>query len=109
MSAFVSRDYSLVGPEAEKAVAAGLASAKWYSPPITRAELKELMRRDDGPAIRDTLIWFAALIVSGGLGFWFWGSWAAVPFFSSMACFTARPPTAAGTSAATAPPSRRNG
>ena len=39
------------------------------------------MRRDDGPAIRDTLIWFAALIVSGGLGFWFWGSWAAVPFF----------------------------
>ena len=37
MSAFVSRDYSLVGPEAEKAVAAGLASAKWYSPPITRA------------------------------------------------------------------------
>ena len=81
MSAFVSRDYSLVGPEAEKAVAAGLASAKWYSPPITRAELKELMRRDDGPAIRDTLIWFAALIVSGGLGCWFWGSWAAVPFF----------------------------
>jgi fatty acid desaturase len=80
-AAFVSRDYSLVGPEAEKAVAAGLAAAKWYSPPITRPELKELMRRDDGPAIRDTLIWFAALIVSGGLGCWFWGSWAAVPFF----------------------------
>jgi fatty acid desaturase len=80
-AAFVSRDYSLVGPEAEKAVAAGLASAKWYSPPIPRAELKELMRRADGPAIRDTLIWFAALLVSGGLGCWFWGSWAAVPFF----------------------------
>jgi fatty acid desaturase len=75
------RDYSLVGPEAEKAVATGLASAKWYSPPIPRAELKELMRRDDGPAIRDTLIWFAALIASGGLGCWFWGGWAAIPFF----------------------------
>ena len=81
MSAAVTRDYSLIGPEAEKAVTAGLASAKWYTPPITRAELKELMRRDDGPAIRDTLIWFAALIVSGGLGAWFWGSWAAAPFF----------------------------
>jgi fatty acid desaturase len=80
-AAFVSRDYSLVGPESEKAVAAGLASAKWYTPPIPRAELKELMRRDDRPAIRDTLVWFAALIVSGGLGFWFWGSWEAVPFF----------------------------
>ena len=34
----------------------------------------------DGPAIRDTLIWFAALIVSGGLGCLFWGSWAAAPF-----------------------------
>ena len=82
MSAAISaRDYSLVGPEAEKAVAAGLASAKWYTPPIARAELKALMRRDDGPAIRDTLIWFAAVIVSGALGVFFWGSWAAAPFF----------------------------
>ena len=81
MSATITRDYSLVGPEADKAVAAGLASARWYTPPISRAELKELMRRDDGPAIRDTLIWFATFIVSGGLGYYFWGTWAAVPFF----------------------------
>ncbi len=79
---FVRRNYSLVGPEAGKAVAAGLASARWYSPPIPRAELKELMRRDDRPAIRDTLIWFSALIVSGALGYYFWGGWAAVPFFA---------------------------
>jgi fatty acid desaturase len=80
-AATIARDYSLVGPENEKAVAAGLASAKWYAPPIPRADLKALMRRDDQPAIRDTLIWFAAFIVSGGLGYYFWGSWAAVPFF----------------------------
>ena len=61
----ITRDYSLIGPEADKAVAAGLASAKWYTPPIKRAELKELMRREDGPAIRDTLIWIAAFIVFG--------------------------------------------
>lgn len=79
---FVRRDYSLVGPESGKAVAAGLASARWYSAPIPRAELKALMRRDDQPAIRDTLIWFAALIASGGLGYYFWGGWAAVPFFA---------------------------
>jgi fatty acid desaturase len=81
MSAAAARDYSLVGPEAERSVAAGLASARWYTPPITRAELKELMQRKDGPAIRDTLTWFAALIVSGALGYYFWGSWVAVPFF----------------------------
>ena len=67
MSAVVIRDYSLIGPENRKAVEAGLASAKWYTPPIARAELKELMRREDGPAIRDTMIWFAALIVTGAL------------------------------------------
>ena len=39
------------------------------------------MRRDDGPATRDTLIWFGAFIVSGGLGDYFWGTWVAVPFF----------------------------
>jgi len=80
-AAIMRRDYSLVGAEAGKAIEAGLASAKWYAPPLSRAELKELMRRDDGPAIRDTIIWFASMIVSGGLGYYFWGSWAAVPFF----------------------------
>jgi fatty acid desaturase len=81
MSAIAYRDYSLVGPESRKAVDAGLASAKWYATPVPRAELKALMARRDGPAIRDTLVWFAALIVSAGLGCFFWGSWAAVPFF----------------------------
>jgi len=77
------RDYSLVGAEARRAVEAGLAGASWYACPIPRKELKELMRRSDGPAIRDTLIWFAALAVSGALGCYFWGSWWAVPFFAA--------------------------
>ena len=80
-AASLHRDYGLLGPEAEKATAAGLVSAKWYAPNISRVELKELMKREDGPAIRDTMIWITALIISGGLGWWFWGSWTAVPFF----------------------------
>ena len=74
MSAAPHRDYSLVGPEAEKAVAAGLASAKWYSAadPARRTQGADAARR--WPAIRDTLIWFAAFIVSGGLGYYFWGT-----------------------------------
>ena len=108
-SVFVARDYGLLGPEADKAAAAGLVSAKWYAPNISRAELKELMRRVDGPVIRDTLIWFGALIVSGGLGCFFWGVLPPRRSFSSMACSMAQPPTAAGMNAATAPRSRRNG
>src|SRR5215218_7742069 len=82
MSAGVAkRDYSLTGRDAELAQANGLAGATWYCSPIPRKDLKELMRRTDGPAIRDTLIWFAALGLSGFGGYAFWGSWASVPFF----------------------------
>ncbi|WP_211241410.1 fatty acid desaturase family protein [Pseudonocardia spinosispora] len=43
--------------------------------------MKELMRRSDRPAIRDTAIWLGLMVVAGALGFVFWGSWLAVPFF----------------------------
>ena len=76
------RDYGLLGLDAKAAVENGLSSAQWYSCPIGRKELKELMKRSDGPAIRDTLIWFGALALFGGLGVFFWGSWWCVPFFA---------------------------
>jgi fatty acid desaturase len=63
------------------AVERGLATATWYSCPIPRKRLKELMQRRDGPAIRDTIIWFAAFAVTGGLGYLSWGTWWAVPCF----------------------------
>lgn len=75
------RDYSLTGPENGRAVSAGLADAAWYRTPIPRARMKELMKRSDGPATRDTLLWLGLLLLSGRLGAWFWGSWLAVPCF----------------------------
>ena len=76
-----TRDYSLVGPDAERAIASGLTTAQWYRPDIARKQMKELMRRDDGPAIRDTALWFGYLAAFGLGGFLFWGSWWCVPFF----------------------------
>ena len=75
------RDYSLTGPEAVRAVERGLASAEWYQAPIPRKRMKELMQRTDQPAIRDTIIWFAAFLVTGGLAAWLYPSWWSVPFF----------------------------
>ena len=75
------RDYSLVGPEAELAVEKGLAGAEWYSSDVPRARMKELTKRADRPAIRDTSIWLGAMALFGGLGGFLWGSWLAVPFF----------------------------
>ena len=76
------RDYSLSGPENARAVAAGLANAKWYQTNIPRARMKELMQRSDQPATRDTILWIGGMIATGALGVYFWGSWWCVPFFA---------------------------
>ena len=76
-----NRDYGLTGPENARAVERGLADAQWYKTEIPRQRLKALMKRSDGPATRDTILWIALLMTFGGLGAFFWGSWLAVPFF----------------------------
>ena len=75
------RDYGLLGEDGRRAVKDGLAAAEWYHTAIPRKEMKELMQRKDGPAIRDTLLWFGLLIGFAAGGIWFWGSLWAVPFF----------------------------
>ena len=80
-TAATRRDYSLVGPDTRLAEARGLANADWYACSIPRARLKELTQRRDGPAVRDTVIWFAVLILSGSLGFLTWGTGWAIPCF----------------------------
>ncbi|MFD0619610.1 fatty acid desaturase family protein [Paenibacillus sp. GCM10027629] len=77
----MKRDYSLTGPENKRAQERGLVSSEWYESPIPRQKMKELMKRKDGPAIRDTLIWFGLLIGSGVLAYYSWGTWWAIPTF----------------------------
>ncbi|WP_337103044.1 fatty acid desaturase family protein [Paenibacillus sp. YIM B09110] len=81
------RDYSLTGTETVRAQERGLASAEWYVTPIPRKRMKELMQRRDGPAIRDTLIWFAMFIVLGTLAYYSWGTWWAIPAFLAYGTF----------------------
>ena len=76
-------DYSLVGKSTAIAIEMGLAEANWYASPVPKDKLRELLQRRDGPAIRDTIIWFGLLIASGVCGYQLWqaGSWwAALPF-----------------------------
>lgn len=77
----IKRDYSLTGPENKRAQERGLVTSEWYQSPIPRQKMKELMKRKDGPAIRDTIIWFALLIGAGVLGYYSWGTWWAIPAF----------------------------
>ncbi len=73
--------YNLIGDSAQEAVRKGLAEADWYASPIPKEKMRELLTRKNGPAIRDTIIWFSLLIVTGSLGYMWWGTWLAIiPF-----------------------------
>jgi Na+-transporting NADH:ubiquinone oxidoreductase subunit F len=74
-------DYSLVGKDTAIAVEKGLANADWYRTPIPKEKIRQLLERRDGPAIRDTLIWFGLLFFFAAWGVAWWGSWWAIlPF-----------------------------
>ena len=74
-------DYSLTGENAKKAIERGLAEADWYQCHVPRDTMRKLLERRDGPAIRDTIIWFA-LIFGFGIATWaLWPSpWFILPY-----------------------------
>lgn len=53
----------------------------WWAPDIPRQDLKALMQRRDGPALRHFGLWIALLIGSGALAVQAWGTWWAIPAF----------------------------
>jgi Na+-transporting NADH:ubiquinone oxidoreductase subunit F len=78
MGSLPVRDYSLNRKSSERAVELGLAEADWYQCAVPRAEMRKLLVRRDGPAIRDTLIWFGLIFGFASLTVALWGSWWAV-------------------------------
>lgn len=75
------RNYSMLGPDAERAVESGLASADWYHTEIPRKEMKSLMKREDQLAIRDTFVLFGAMVLFAGFGIAIWPSLWSAPFW----------------------------
>jgi Na+-transporting NADH:ubiquinone oxidoreductase subunit F len=71
-------DYSLTGVNSTAAVEKGLAEAEWYQCPVPRETMRSLLQRRDGPAIRDTILWFALIFGAGYLTYALWGTWWAV-------------------------------
>jgi fatty acid desaturase len=77
---YAHRDYGMLGREAGEAVKAGLKSAEWYHSDVARKDMKELMKRVDGPAIRDTIIWLGLMVMFAVAAVYLWPSWwAALP------------------------------
>ena len=77
------KDYSLVGTDTALAIDRGLAEADWYTSPVPRHVMRELLERKDGPALRDTLLYFALIAASGYATWLLWDSWwALVPMMA---------------------------
>lgn len=74
----MAKDYALTGPasgqHADKSV-------RWYRPKIDAAEVRALMEKSDSIALRDTIIWLGAMIVSASIAIVLWPSWWSVPFW----------------------------
>jgi fatty acid desaturase len=75
------RDYSLFGADAKRAVESGLTAAQWYHTEVPRKAMKDLMARSDGPAIRDTIVLYGAMLVFAALGIALWPSLWSAPFW----------------------------
>lgn len=82
MSKTPTLDYSLTGVNATLAVEKGLAEADWYTSPVPRETMRKLLERRDGPAIRDTILWFALLFGTGYAAWASWGTWWALLAFA---------------------------
>ena len=82
-------EYNLTSASAQRAVDIGLANAEWFHPNIPRQRLKELIRRNDGPALVYTGIWLGGLVVGAVGAILTWGSWWTVPFLLVYGLFYA--------------------
>ncbi len=74
-------DYSLTGVNSSLAVERGLAEADWYQCAVPRETMRSLLERRNGPAIRDTILWFALLFASGFATYALWNTiWVLFPY-----------------------------
>ena len=73
--------YSLTRENAARAIERGLAEADWYQCAVPRQEMRRLLERRDGPALRDTALWVALILSSAWATSALWPSlWALVPY-----------------------------
>ncbi|MEM6636328.1 MAG: fatty acid desaturase [Pseudomonadota bacterium] len=69
------KDYSLTGTLSESR----FKFSDWYSSPVPRRRLKELMKRSDGAALKNYALWLAGVFGFGTLLIAVWGTGWAVP------------------------------
>ncbi|MFT5272273.1 MAG: fatty acid desaturase [bacterium] len=57
------------------------ASPNWYRTKVDPAAIRALMVKSNAIALRDTVIWLGAMIITATIGIILWPSWWSVPFW----------------------------
>jgi Na(+)-translocating NADH:ubiquinone oxidoreductase F subunit len=80
--------YALNQENSDRAIELGLAEADWYQCPVPRETMRRLLVRKDGPAIRDTVLWFGLIFGTAFLTWSLWGAWwAVIPYMIYAALY----------------------
>ena len=83
------RNYDLVSSARDAAQENRLVSPKWYQTDIDRKILKQLLLRDDAPAMRDIIIFYGLMAGFGLCAVMMMTSWLSLPFWLAYGVFYA--------------------
>jgi Na(+)-translocating NADH:ubiquinone oxidoreductase F subunit len=75
-------DYSLTGQDTALAIEKGLAEATWYTSPVPKAKMRELLERRDAPAFWGIVLWVGLIVGAALWAYQAWGTWWAIPAFA---------------------------
>jgi fatty acid desaturase len=77
----MAKDYSLSGEAGRVAIELGNANPNWFRPKVDPQTIRDLMKKSDAIAIRDTVIWLGVMLLSASIAIALWPSWWSVPFW----------------------------
>ena len=75
------KDYQISEDTARVAIENGTANPKWFRPRIDPQQIRALMQKSDAIALRDTVVWFGAMLASTTIAIALWPSWWSAPFW----------------------------
>ncbi|MEO1640992.1 MAG: fatty acid desaturase family protein [Pseudomonadota bacterium] len=77
----MTKTYRLSEDADKTAVKNGTANPNWFRPSVDPQAIRALMQKSDAVALRDTVVWLGAMVVSAGSAVALWLSVWSVPFW----------------------------
>jgi fatty acid desaturase len=77
----MAKDYTLSGKTGREAIERGIANPSWFRPDVDPQAIRNLMKKSDATALRDTAIWLGAMVLSACIAIVLWPSWWSAPFW----------------------------